>query len=114
MSTANDSLFYNLGMDGFICQDGIGAPNANSQGTAWPLLSAATRVTTSVANGSLILKSILSGEASPNPLMWVINDSPNTIKVFPASGENQNGVANAALSIPSGQSGFFFPRGTQH
>jgi hypothetical protein len=106
MSTTNDAMLYNLGVDAFPVVDNLAAMNANAQNTATPLLGAANRVVTSVSNGSCILPSILSN-ASSNALLFVVNDSPNTIKVYPAAGENQNGVANATLSVPTGQSAIF-------
>jgi hypothetical protein len=105
MSVANDSLLYNLGLQGFPVTDNQAALNANSQTTAVAVIGDAFRVTTSVANGSCVLKSSISNEASP--LIFVINDSPNTIKVYPSVGETEGGAANSPLSIPAGQSGIF-------
>lgn len=105
MSTANDALLLNLANDGFNIQNDVGAPNT-TQGTATPIKSGATRVSFSSGsgNGALILPSILTNEVGLDPLRFIINDSPNAIKVFPAQGETQNGVANQSLSIPAGQS----------
>ena len=105
MSTANDALLYNLALQGFPATDDAAAPNASSQGTATAFIGDLLRVTTSAANGSVILKSNLSNEAPP--LCFVVNDSPNTIKVYPFAGESLNGTTNLALSIPSGQSAIF-------
>jgi hypothetical protein len=109
MSQTNDSLLYNLGLSGFPVTDNNACPNASSQATATRIIGDAWRVTTSVANGSAILPSILSQEAPP--LVFVINDSPNSIKVYPflstASPELMNTSANAALTIVAGGWGMF-------
>jgi hypothetical protein len=105
MSTANDALLYNLAISGFPVTDDAGAPNANSQSTGTPVVGDLLRVVTSVSNGSVTLKSSVSNDAPP--LCFVVNDSPNTIKVYPFSGESLNGTLNLALSVPSGQSGIF-------
>jgi hypothetical protein len=105
MTVANDSLLYNLALAGFPVTDDQSA-GLTTQTTGTPIIGDAFRVTTSAgANGACILKSSLSNEACP--LVFVINDSPNTIKVFPTPGESQGGSANASLSIPAGQSGIF-------
>lgn len=105
MSVANDALLYNLAITGFPVTDGLVAGPANAQGTAVSIIGELARCISAVANGSFILKSSLSNEAPP--LVFVVNDSANTIKVFAFAGENLNGSLNAALSIPSGQSGIF-------
>jgi hypothetical protein len=104
MSTANDSLLYNLALQGFAVTDDQNC-GQTTQTLATPIIGDLFRVTTSVSNGSAQLKSSISNEASP--LIFVVNDSPNTIKVFPFVGETEGGVANASLSIPTGQSGIF-------
>jgi hypothetical protein len=104
MSVANDSLLYSLGLAGFPVTDAQSAP-VTSQTTGTPIIGDAFRVISAVANGACILKSSLSNEACP--LVFVVNDSGSTIKVFPSPGENQGGSLNASLSIPSGQSGIF-------
>jgi hypothetical protein len=106
MSVANDSLLYNLGLAGFPVTDNQSATAvASQQATGTPVIGDAFRVTNSAANGSCVLKSSLSNEACP--LVFVINDSPNTIRIYAAPGENMGGVLNSFLAIPSGQSGIF-------
>jgi hypothetical protein len=112
MSTANDAVLVALGQNAFPVNDCLGAPNANSQSTGTRCGSPVNRFTTSVSNGSAVLPSILSGEAEA--MVFVINDSPNTIKVFCASGDSQNGSLNASLSIGTGTSGVFFKVGALH
>lgn len=101
MSVANDALLAVLGQQGFPVNDNLAAPNASSQTTATRCGSSINRFTTGVANGSAVLPSSVSNEAEP--ITFVINDTPNAIKLFPFSGENQGGVLNAFLSIPAGQ-----------
>jgi len=105
MSTTNDALLVALAADGFTVLDDLGAPNAANQNTGTALPGPANRFTTSVATGSATLKSIISNECSF--LCFVINDSPNSMNVYPFPGEKMNGVANAAFAVPAGQSGFF-------
>jgi hypothetical protein len=104
MSVANDSLLYNLALQGFPCTDDQSAMNT-TQVLGTPVIGDLFRVIKSATNGSLMLKSSISNEASP--LIFVVNDSPNTIVVFPFVGESQGGSTNASLSIPTGQSGVF-------
>lgn len=106
MSLINTSLVYNLAFTTVAFVDNmVGAAN-NAQAGATPLISEVNRVTKSTASlNSFILKSVLTGDASV--LTWVINDSANTINVFPFVGEKQNGVANAGLAIAAGAAGVF-------
>jgi hypothetical protein len=104
MSTANDSLLYTLALAGFPVTDDV-ALSSTAQATAAPVIGDLARVVTSVANGAMMLKSSVSGEAPP--ICFVVNDSANAVKVFPFVGESLNGTANNSLSIPSGQSGVF-------
>ena len=105
MSTTNDALLQALSLDAMSVIDNLAAPNAASQSTATKCPGPVNRVTTSVANGSCVLPSVLSNEA--NSMVFVINDSPNSINVYPFTGEKMIGVANAAFAVASGLSGFF-------
>jgi|SRR5579883_1934261 len=104
MSLANDSLLANLALQGFAVTDNQAAQNT-AQATGTSIVGDLFRVTTAVNNGACVLKSSISNEASP--LVFVVNDSASTIKVYPAVGESMGGTTNASLSIPSGQSGIF-------
>jgi hypothetical protein len=104
-STANNALRVNLGLDGFYCLDDVTASSTTTQAGATAITAECTRVTLSPANGSLILRSLTTLDAPP--IVFVVNDSANTIKVYPATGENLSGTQNASLSIPSGESGIF-------
>lgn len=106
MTTINVALLFALGNERMPVMD-VSAGPASAQLIAQPMLWRAVRVKEAVANGSLVLKSILSEEA-PN-YCFVINDSGQTIKVYCAAGENLNGSANASLSIPTGESAIFIP-----
>lgn len=105
MSTANDALLYNLGLLGFPVTDDVLIAAGTTQAGASPLIGDLIRVTSSIANGALVLKSSVSQEAPP--LLFVVNDSAQTIKVFCFAGENLNGTLNSSLSISSGQSAIF-------
>jgi hypothetical protein len=106
MSVANDALLVALGQNGFPVFDNQSAPTT-TQGTATRCIGQVTRFTASVAGGSAaaVLPSLLSEEVQG--MLFVINDTPNTMKVFPFTGETEGGVANQSLSIPTGQSGVF-------
>jgi hypothetical protein len=41
--------------------------------------------------------------------MVMVNDTAVALNVYPSPSEKINGTANAALSVPSGQTGFFVP-----
>jgi hypothetical protein len=107
MSLANDSLLEALAASGYTNQE-LFATNANSQNTAVRIMEQVVRVIGGVSNGSIVLPSILSGDAGSMPLGWVVNDSPNTIKLFPFTGESQNGVTNGSLSVSAGAAIFYY------
>jgi hypothetical protein len=104
MSVANDALLVQLAQNGFPIVDDLAAPTS-AQGTATKCIGQVSRFTTAVANGAAILPSLLSLEATG--LIFVVNDTPQTIKVFPFTGETEGGVANQSLSIATGTSGIF-------
>lgn len=106
MSVANDGLLLALGQNQFTINDDMVAPGTTQAG-ATKCIGQVCRVTTSTASAtaSMILPSLLTQEAqSP---VFVVNDSPNTVRVYPFTGETEGGVTNSALSIPAGQSGIF-------
>jgi len=105
MSDTNDSLRAHLGLKQHNLDDGVTAGAASAQAGAYAILSDATRVTAAGANGSLILRNILTNDAPPT--CWVLNDSAQTIKVYCSVGDNMNGVANASVSLTTGQGGVF-------
>jgi hypothetical protein len=106
MSLANDALLFALANLGFTNQE-VTAPNT-AQGAATRISENVMRVIAGVSNGAVVLPSLLSNEAGSLPAGWVINDSPNTIKLFPFTGESHNGSANASLSISSGAAAFYY------
>jgi hypothetical protein len=80
---------------------------AAAQATAVRLIGPLVRCTKSVSTGSFILPAIGSNEATE--AVVVLNDSPNSINVYPASGEKTNGSANAAVAVAAGAAGVFIP-----
>ena len=100
MSTTNTAILGHLGRLGFSLDDDKTAGTASSQSGANAITGQVTRVTSAVANGSMILRSILTSDA-PN-LCFVVNDSAQAIVLYPFSGENMNGSANAGLTIAAG------------
>lgn len=108
MSVANDALLVTLGQNQFPVYDGLSSTVAVQAG-ATRLTGAVNRVTGSalqVANAAFILPPMASLEADSS-MVFVVNDSAQTIKVFPNTGETQNGTLNASLSIGPGTSGIF-------
>lgn len=110
MSIANDALLVTLGQNQFPVYDGLGSL-VTTQAGATRLTGAVNRAVGTaagviVANGAFVLPSMLSLEADSS-MVFVINDTSQTIKVFPATGETNGGTLNASTSIPTGQSGIF-------
>jgi hypothetical protein len=83
------------------------ALTAAAQAGATRVNNVISRVIRSIATGSLILPSILTGEA--NEPIYVVNDSPNSVNVYPAVGEKTNGNANTAVAVAAGAVGVFIP-----
>lgn len=113
----NDYLYEILGGQGFAAGDDIVLPagSGTTQATAGVIVKGQLhRVTVSIANAAMLLKSVLSND---NPqLVFVINDTPNTVQVFPYkavaagavdTGEAMNGVANAGFSITANNAAIF-------
>lgn len=110
MSLANSALLNTLAI--FLStplqdDETAGGPgNVTTQAGATAIIGEAVRVTRGPTIGnSLVLKSVLSGDASP--MTFVVNDGPNSINVYPAPGEFNNGTQNQVLAVPAGQSGIF-------
>jgi hypothetical protein len=77
----------------------------NTQVAAYPIRGSAIRIVRATANSSLILKEGDGGTSQP--WTFVLNDAANAVVVFPAVGENLNGIGNNGFSIPAGQTGQF-------
>jgi hypothetical protein len=106
MSTTTLALLANLARRGFTVDDDRTAGALAAQAGAAPIQRDVTRCTvSSAATASFILGDCLTNEA--DPLVWVLNDSPNTINVYPFVGQTMNGSANAALTIAAGGFAFF-------
>lgn len=104
MSLANDSLRNSLALQGWVIDDDQtagGTTGSTVQAGATAIISEGIRVLRGAAGTSLVLKSVLSGDAAP--MTFVINDGPNSINLFPAPGEFNNGGANQVLAVPAGQ-----------
>jgi hypothetical protein len=108
MSLANNALLNSLSLQGWTFDDDqtAGGPAGSVvQAGATPVIGEGIRVTRGAAGTSVIMKSVLSGDAAP--LTFVVNDGPNSINAFPAVGEFNNGVVNQVLAVPAGQSAIF-------
>jgi hypothetical protein len=104
----NDALLEALAADGWPVGDEVFIPAAagTTQAAGLPFKSAAHRVTANgTASASMTLKSLLSNEAPG--LVWLINDSANTVAVFPFAGEKMIGVANASFLVTAGNAAVF-------
>src|SRR5258708_34961232 len=110
----SDALLEALAADGWPVGDEvfIGGAGGTTQAAGLPFKSAAHRVTANgTASAAMTLKSLLSNEAPG--LVWLINDSANTIAVFCFAGEKMNGVANASFAVTAGNSAIFVAVPTQ-
>jgi hypothetical protein len=103
--TTNTSLIGHLGRHGYTLDDARTTGPASTQATAAPLLSSATRFTGSVANGSAILGDMLTNNKNET-LVYVVNDSPNSIVVYPFGSQTING-GTTPLTIAAAGFGLF-------
>jgi hypothetical protein len=111
MSAVNIAAIFCAGTDlNPIHDDLLGA--GTTQAGATPIRQRVSRVIGGAGNSGLVLPAIGTGEATISPY-WVINDGPNTIKVYCALGEKMNTSLNASLSLTAGQTGVFIPVGNQ-
>lgn len=110
----NDYIYEICGGQGFSEGDNISlfAGAGLTASTGYPIRAQLHRVTTAIANAALVLPSIMTN-ADNAPLIIIVNDSAQTVKVFPFLGpspdntENINGVATG-FSITSVTSAVFF------
>jgi hypothetical protein len=106
----NLALRLSLGQSGYSQQEAALMQASSAQATSTRITGGMFRVAAanSGGNGSAILPQILTGENAP--VTWVVNDSPYTINVFPASGESIGaGATNAAQTIATNTSAVFVP-----
>ena len=95
-----------LGVEFRVTQDDLKATPGGAQAGGWPLDAGVNRFTVVASAGdSAMLPSILSGQAVGHCV--VINDSGTSLNVYPAVGENLNGVANAAAAVAGNAAAFF-------
>jgi hypothetical protein len=106
MTVANDALLIACGQNQFPVYDGLVGVAVATQNAATRLTGNVNRVTKSVNTGSFVLPQMLTGEADSS-MVFVINDSANTINIYPFVGETMQGSANATFQITTGTSGFF-------
>jgi hypothetical protein len=105
MSTASVATVFSCGRILNIPLDEI-VPQGSVQATAWGI-KRSCRVNGAALNAGLILPSLLTGEAEA-PIV-VVNDSAQSIKVYPALGEKINGTLNTAVTLTTGQVIVLFP-----
>jgi hypothetical protein len=104
MSVANDALLLNLGLNGFPVVDAL-VSSTTVQGTAAKCIGQVSRFIKVIATGTAVLPSVNSLEAQG--IVFVVNDdAANALLVWPQGAETIGG-ANAALSVPAGQSAIF-------
>jgi hypothetical protein len=102
MSVVTDQLLNTLPSLNVFLYDDLSAMNATAA-TGQILRGNANRVTRSVAAGAAVLPSLATIDAPQ--YMFVVNDSPNAISVFPQGADTLMGAA-AAISVPAGQAAF--------
>lgn len=88
-------------------EDGLTAHSGGGQGSAYAITKDFSRFSTvAAANDSAKLPASVAGY-----LLYVLNDGANIMAVYPASGEQIDGLAaNTAVSLLPGQLGVFFCR----
>ena len=104
----NDALLEILSEDGWPVSDEIfiAAGAGTTQAAGFPVKGSCHRiVANATASAALTMRSVKSQEAPS--MVWLLNDSANTIVVFCAAGDNMNGVANASFSITAGNAAVF-------
>jgi hypothetical protein len=106
MSVTNNAVLFVFSNDGQTIVELVPGPAA-AQNTAVRINNEVIRVLKSVSTGSLILPSMLTGEA--NEAVVVANETAVTINVYPALGEKTNGNLNTAFQITTNVSGIFIP-----
>jgi hypothetical protein len=111
MSTTNLGVYNALTNEGLPCYDAVMALGT-TQTTAFGIQQQWTRVIAGAASSGVVLPSVLSEVAQIVPY-FVTNDGPNTILLYPAPGEKQNGTLNATLSIVAGATGVAIPMGNK-
>lgn len=108
----NDSIAYICAANGFTIEDAVYLANASSQGSGFRIKQNVTRVVKAVSNGSLVLPDMATKEASNLGIIWVINDSPNPIVVYPMAAptavDTLNGSTSNTLSITTLRTGIIF------
>lgn len=68
--------------------------------------SGANRVVSAPSGGAILLPAMLNADEGGD-IVFVINDSANSINVFPMPGETMLGAANAAFAVAAGAFGMF-------
>jgi len=119
MTVTNDSIIRAFAYIVTPINDDLAAAfatGAGAQNQGLTMQGEMNRITTSVATGACVLRSITTGEAPP--LVVVVNDSPNSINVGAAAGEKVNNVATTSsfgagvLAVAAGASAVFVSTGS--
>lgn len=104
MSTTNLAIMFSMSQ---AVMEVIAGPAA-AQNTATKLTNALSRCLKAASTGSFVLPTILTGDA--NEPMILVNDSANSVNVYPGLGEKINGgSANAPIAVAAGASLVVFP-----
>lgn len=103
-SAANDSLFETLGVNGFFILDdqviGTGQTTAN---LGLAVASQCIRVTKSVSSGAVVLPDLITNN-NFGGLVAIINDSAQTITIYPFPSSSQTVGGSASTTLASGSS----------
>jgi hypothetical protein len=98
----NDYIYEIMGTQGYPCGEDIFlfAGAGTTAATGYAVRDQVHRVITSIANAALTMKSILTNDAPQ--LVVIINDSAQTIKIFPYTG----GTVDTTETINGATTGF--------
>ena len=103
---SNLDLRQHLNVNLFVLNDEMTATAGGGQGVGPRLNPGMNRFTRVVTAGdSAQLPSMTDREIDAHVI--VINDTANSMNVFPAAGENMNTVVNAAAAVPANSAAFF-------
>ncbi|SRR6266516_5795783 len=99
-SYCTDAFNFHKALDGGSAADLV--PVGATQAAAAPIGNVeVVQIRQGVSNGGLILPSVLGLDASG--IVYITNDGPNSINIYPAVGEVINALAaNAAIALVSG------------
>lgn len=107
-SAANDAIYEWLGTNGFFIIDNqYVATGQTSANTGLPFLSQCVRVTKSIASSAAMVLPDLITNNNMGGMVALINDSPNTITVYPFPSASQTVNGTTSVTVATGTTTIF-------